>query len=69
MLTVFVARDEALLLLPLRVVVDEDEGTAGTMPLAREGGVPPGPAAVSPGRTVLMVTVERPFALAGIYGR
>jgi hypothetical protein len=68
---------------PLRVVV-ADEGSAGTMPVARpaafadvgSAGITPVArddgklfgegVVVSPVRTVLIVTVERPFALPDI---
>src|SRR5581483_2916119 len=44
-----------------------DGGSAGITPVARAGGrLFPEGVVVSPVRTVLIVTVERPFALAGI---
>src|SRR2546430_423417 len=44
-----------------------DEGSAGITPVARAGGTLFGDGVVvSPVRTVLIVTVERPFALADI---
>ena len=80
--TVFVERAAAAAVVPLRVVVADDgsagmtpvarpprrdEGSAGITPVARAGGRLFGDGvAVSPVRTVLIVTVERPFALAGI---
>jgi hypothetical protein len=81
--TFFVTRAEPGALVPLRVVV-ADEGSAGTMPVARpaaladEGSAGITPVAradgrlfgdgvvVSPVRTVPIVTVGRPFALAAI---
>jgi hypothetical protein len=69
--------------MPLRVVIADDgsagtmpvarpaafavEGSAGTIPVARAGGRLLGDGVVvSPVRTVLIVTVGRPFALGGI---
>ena len=83
MATFFVTRAGPVAVVPLRVVVADDdsagtipvarpaaaadEGSAGMTPVARDAGTLFGDGVdASPVRTVLIVTVERPFGLEGI---